>query len=277
MTPSLGCTSYTENFGEQTNDGYEFDVNAVVLRHKDFDLALNFSGTHNQNRITKISSALRALNKKNNEAEEDQTAPIAMYEEGESINAIKAVRSLGINPASGKELFLTREGKITENWNYLDKVVVGCSDPTLEGNIGMNIIWKNWSLNVLMRYSFGGQVYNSTLAERVEGIEPYSNADKRVLEERWQQPGDHSFYKDITDREVSKATSRFVQDYNYLEMSNLSLAYRLPQNWLKKMRLSSVRIGLNSSELFYVSTVKRERGLDYPFARQYTFSLNVNF
>ncbi len=249
----------------------------MVLRHKDFDLALNFSGTHNQNRITKISSALRALNKKNNEAEEDQTAPIAMYEEGESINAIKAVRSLGINPASGKELFLTREGKITENWNYLDKVVVGCSDPTLEGNIGMNIIWKNWSLNVLMRYSFGGQVYNSTLAERVEGIEPYSNADKRVLEERWQQPGDHSFYKDITDREVSKATSRFVQDYNYLEMSNLSLAYRLPQNWRKKMRLSSVRIGLNSSELFYVSTVKRERGLDYPFARQYTFSLNVNF
>lgn len=277
VTPSLGFTSYTENFGEQTNDGYEFDVNAVVLRHKDFDLALNFSGTHNQNRITKISSALRALNKKNNEAEEDQTAPIAMYEEGESINAIKAVRSLGINPASGKELFLTREGKITENWNYLDKVVVGCSDPTLEGNIGMNIIWKNWSLNVLMRYSFGGQVYNSTLAERVEGIEPYSNADKRVLEERWQQPGDHSFYKDIADREVSKATSRFVQDYNYLEMSNLSLAYRLPQNWLKKMRLSSVRIGLNSSELFYVSTVKRERGLDYPFARQYTFSLNVNF
>ena len=278
VTPSLGFTSYTENFGEQTNEGYEFDVNAVILRHKDFDLAVNFSGTHNQNRITKISSALRALNKKNNESEDaDQTSPIAMYEEGESINAIKTVRSLGINPASGKELFLTREGKITENWDYQDKVVVGCTDPTLEGNIGANVIWKNWSLNVLMRYSFGAQVYNSTLADRVEGIKPYVNADKRVLEERWQQPGDHSFYKDIKDREVSNATSRFVQDNNYLEMSNLSLSYRLPQSWLKKMRLSSVRIGLNSSELFYVSTVKRERGLDYPFAREYTFSLNVNF
>ncbi len=278
VTPSLGFTSYTENFGEQTNEGYEFDVNAVVFRHKEFDLAINFSGTHNQNRITKISSALRALNKENNESEDaDQTAPIAMYEEGESINAIKAVRSLGINPASGKELFLTRKGKITETWNYQDKVVVGCTDPTLEGNIGANVIWKNWSLNVLMRYSFGGQVYNSTLAERVEGVEPYSNADKRVLEERWQSPGDISFYKDIADRNVSNATSRFVQDNNYLEMSNISLSYRLPQNWLKKLRLSSVRIGLNSSELFYVSTVKRERGLDYPFAREYTFSLNVNF
>jgi len=278
VTPSLGFTSYTENFGEQTNKGYEFDLNAVVIRKKNFDFAINFSGTHNENRITKISSALRALNKENNESEDaDQTAPIAMYEEGESINAIKAVRSLGINPASGKELFVTRNGKVTETWNYQDKVVVGCTEPTLEGNIGANVIWKNWSLNVLMRYSFGGQVYNSTLAERVEGASPYKNADKRVLEERWQQPGDHSFYKDIADRDVSYASSRFVQDNNYLEMSNISLSYRLPQAWLKKLRLSSVRIGLNSSELFYTSSVKRERGLDYPFAREYTFSLNVNF
>lgn len=94
--------------------------------------------------LQKISSALRALNKENNESDDaDQTAPIAMYEEGESINAIKAVRSLGINPASGKELFLTRDGKITETWDYRDKIVVGCTEPDLEGNIGANIIWKN--------------------------------------------------------------------------------------------------------------------------------------
>lgn len=60
-------------------------MNAVLIRGKNFDFAINFSGTHNENRITKISSALRALNKENNESEDaDQTAPIAMYEEGES-------------------------------------------------------------------------------------------------------------------------------------------------------------------------------------------------
>ena len=278
VTPSLGFSSYTANYGKQKNDGYEFDVNAVIVRNKDFDWAVNFSGVHNQNRITKISSALSALNKANNESNgADQTKPIALYEEGESLNAIKAVRSLGINPANGKELFLTRNSEITETWDYRDKVVVGCTDPTLEGNIGTNIIWKNWSLNILMRYSFGGQLYNSTLAERVEGASPYTNADRRVLEERWQQPGQHCFYKDIADRSVSNYTSRFVQDNNFLEMSNISLSWRFPTEWLKKTRLSSVRIGLNSGSLFYVSTVKRERGLDYPFAREYTFSLNVNF
>lgn len=72
-------------------------------------------------------------------------------------------------------------------------------------------------------------------------------------------------------------TSRFVQDYNYLEMSNLSLSYRLPREWLKKIGFSNARIGLNTTNLFYVSSIKRERGLDYPFAREFTFSLNLNF
>ena len=277
VTPSLGFASYTENMGEQSNKGYEFDLNAVVIRNKHFDWAVNFSGTHNKNRIEKISEALRALNNTNNADVSRQTQPISMYEEGESLNAIKVVRSLGINPANGKELFLTRKGEITEEWDYRDKIVAGCTDPELEGNIGTNLIWKNFTLNVLFHYSFGGQVYNSTLASRVEGADPAANADKRVLEQRWQQPGDHTFYKDIADRSVSKATSRFVQDYNYLELSNISLSYRFDPRLLKKIGFSALRIGLNSNNLFYASTVKRERGLDYPFARQFTFSLNLNF
>lgn len=277
VTPSLGFDSYTENLGEQSNKGYEFDLNVVILRHKEFDWAVNFSGTHNENRIEKISEALRSLNNTNNADEKKQAQPIAMYEEGESLNAIKVVRSLGINPANGRELFLTRDGKITEEWNYQDKIVAGCTDPKLEGNIGTNIIWKNFTLNLLFRYSFGGQLYNSTLASRVEGADPAANADKRVLEERWQKPGDRTFYKDIADRSVPKASSRFVQDYNYLELSNISLSYRFDPQLLKKIGFTALRVGLNSNNLFYASTVKRERGLDYPFARQYTFSLNLNF
>ncbi len=277
VAPSLGFPSYIENYGEQSNKGYEFDINVVLIRNRGFDWAVNVSGTHNENRIEKISNALANLNRKNNENPENQTKPISFYEKGESLTAIKVVRSLGINPASGKELYLTRTGAITEVWDYQDKVVCGDATPELVGNIGTNVVWKQFSLNVLFRYGFGGQLYNSTLSERVEGADPYANADKRVLNERWQRPGDYSFYKDIADRSVSKASSRFVQDNNYIEMSNVSLSYRVHPDALKKCGLSALRIGLNSGNLFYLSTVKRERGLDYPFARQFTFSLNLNF
>jgi TonB-linked SusC/RagA family outer membrane protein len=279
VPPSLGFKSYTENFGKQSNQGYEFDLGGVIIRDRDWDWAVNVNGTHNTNRVKKISSALAALNASAhvNATPAMLARPIAMYEEGESLSAIKAVRSLGINPASGNELFLTRTGAVTETWDYRDKIVAGDSEPKLEGNISTNLIWKQFSLNAILRYGFGGQLYNYTLSERVEGASPYVNADKRVLNERWRKPGDYTFYKNIADRTVSRASSRFVQDYNYLEMGNISLGYRVNPTLLKPYGISSLRVGLNAANLFHFSTVKRERGIDYPFARQFTFSLNLNF
>ena len=240
---------------------------------------MNVSGTRNRNRVEKISSVLAVLNTENHTQADETTLqrPIAMYEEGESRTAIKVVRSLGINPASGRELFLTRANTVTEKWDYRDKVTVGDTEPDLEGNISTNLIWKQFSVNILLRYAFGGQVYNTTLSERVEGASPYANADRRVLTERWRNPGDVSFYKDIADRSVSYATSRFVQDNNYLELRNISLSYRFAPELLKPWGISNARVALNTSDLFHLSTVKRERGIDYPFARQFTFSLNLNF
>ena len=279
VPPSLGFVTYTENFGEQSNRGFEFDVNAVIIRQPSLDWAVNVSGTRNRNRVEKISSVLAALNTENHTQADETTLqrPIAMYEEGESRTAIKVVRSLGINPASGRELFLTRANTVTEKWDYRDKVTVGDTEPDLEGNISTNLIWKQFSVNILLRYAFGGQVYNTTLSERVEGASPYANADRRVLTERWRNPGDVSFYKDIADRSVSYATSRFVQDNNYLELRNISLSYRFAPELLKPWGISNARVALNTSDLFHLSTVKRERGIDYPFARQFTFSLNLNF
>lgn len=277
VAPSLGFNTYTENFGKAKNRGYEFSVQAVIVRSRDFDWAVNFSGTHNKNRIVKISNALAALNEENNSDASQFTKPIAMYEEGESLSAIKAVPSLGINPQTGNELFLTKDGRITETWDYRDKVLAGDTQSKLQGGFGTNFMWKGLSLNVLFSYGWGGQRYNTTLSERVEGADPRANADKRVLDERWKEVGDHSFYKNIANRSVSNVTTRFVQDNNYLEMSNLSIAYSLKGNWIKSKGLNNLRIGFNTSNLFYASSIRRERGLDYPFAREYTFSLNVNF
>ena len=277
VAPSLGFTSYTENFGEAKNEGYEFSISGVIVRNRDVDWAISFTGTHNKNRILKISNALAALNEENNSDSEQFTRPISMYEEGESLSAIKAVQSLGINPQTGNELFLTKDGRITETWNYKDKVLCGDTQSKLQGALSTNFMWKNLSINILFSYGWGGQRYNTTLAERVEGADPRVNADRRVLEERWKKSGDHSFYKNIAQRTVSNATSRFVQDNDYIELSNLSISYRIVGGWVDRLGISSIRMGVNTNSLFYASTIKRERGLDYPYASEYTFSLNINF
>lgn len=120
-------------------------------------------------------------------------------------------------------------------------------------------------------------VYNQTLVDRVEDADLSRNVDERVLKGRWQKPGDHTFFKDIASRDRTEVTSRFVQDENVLQFKSLSLSYSFPQKWIKKMYMERMKLTFQMEDLFRISTVKRERGLDYPFARTFNFGLQVQF
>ena len=105
------------------------------------------------------------------------------------MTSIWAVRSLGIDPTTGKELFLNRDGSITDTWDASQEVVVGNTEPKLNGSIGLNATYKNWSLFAAFQYEFGGQEYNQTLVDRVENADiANGNVDLRVLTQRWQNP-----------------------------------------------------------------------------------------
>lgn len=278
VAPSLGFTSYTENFGEIENIGDELSVNAVLIRKKDFDWGINISASHNSNKIRKINDALNSTNSNSGaESSKKDNRPQTYYQEGQSMNVIRAVKSLGINPANGKELFQTLDGRVTETWNSNDLQIMGNGEAKIYGSFGTNFTWKQWTLSASFRYSYGGQMYNSTLAERVEGANLYNNADERALEGRWKKPGDVTFFKDIADHSTSKTTSRFIQDDNYVTLSNLAFYYRFTHAFLKKLGISQIKLGTNLTDVFYWSTIKQERGLSYPFSRSFSFSFNLNF
>ena len=97
-----------------------------------------------------------------------------------------------------------------------------------------------------------------------------------MLTDRWKKPGDKTFFKDIALQEnVSNLTTRFVQDYNVLNIGSISLGYDLKSQWCKKIGLNSLRFTFNMGDVYRFSTVKEERGLSYPFARTVTFSLSA--
>ena len=287
--PSLGFSSLTENLGKMENTGWELNLRGFIIKKPQFNVSLFASASHNRNRIKAISSALESFNKKTdssegmteNEYKQASHTFLTRYEEGQSTTAIYAVRSLGIDPMTGEEIFLTKAGKPTKTWNADDKVVVGDTEPDVRGTFGTNVGWKGLYLNLTFSFQYGGQAYNQTLVDKVENSNKYQNVDKRVLTETWQKPGDVSRYKaNITSRLVqyyTYASSRFVQDYDLLQLSSLSLQYELPKKWISPLRVESVRLSFNTSDLGYWSTVKRERGTSYPYSRSFTFGLRVNF
>lgn len=288
---STGFRSYRDNIGEVSNKGCEFDLRIVALNKQDLQLIFNANLAHNKNRIEKISESLRAYNERVQKQFEEQLAwndpdralqsqPFLQYEEGGSLNSIWGVRSMGINPADGQEVFVGRNGELTRAWSASDQVVLGTTEPKVQGAFGFNLVWKQWSLYTSFMYEAGGQQYNQTLVDKVENVNIYTgNVDRRVLTERWTKPGDKARFKSlVTGRktvEQTKPTSRFVEDYNMLQWNSMELGYDFSRNVLNKMHLNMLRLTLGLTDILHVSSVKQERGTSYPFARTVTFSLKL--
>lgn len=282
IAPSLGFLSYTENVGETENNGVEVAARYMIIREtsKGIFWSVNASGAHNSNKITKISNAMQKRNDdvKQKANEEGTTAPLLLYEEGNSVTSIYAVRSLGIDPSNGMEMYLTKAGVKTYTWNTNDQVRVGDTRPDLEGVIGTSLTWKNFYFSANFRYLFGGQTYNTTLVDRVENANLYQNVDRRVYEERWREPGNESFFKDIKNTDKTRQTSRFVQDENVLSCESISIAYDITApKVLKAIGAERIKVSGYLNDAFRFSSVKQERGLNYPFARRFAFSLNISF
>ena len=190
---------------------------------------------------------------------------------------------MGIDPATGKEIYLDKNGNPTTVWNTADRVYAGV-DATYgspyRGNASTMIRWKDFTLNVSFGYQWGGQTYNSTLIDRVEVTNltiGRQNVDQRVFSDRWQKPGDKTFFKGYSN-EATYATSRFVMDDNWFDIQSVSLQYRYSTARLQQATgLQSILFGVNMSDLWHFSSIKYERGTSYPFARNIQGSVTFLF
>ena len=134
LAPSTGFSSQTVNAGELQNKGFDVSLNVIAFQdlQRQIFWTVGVNANHNKNTIRKISNWLQALNE---EQLASEGAPLPTYQEGHSTTTLYTVRSWGIDPSSGQEVYLTRDGKKTFTWNALDKVPVGDTNPKVSGAI----------------------------------------------------------------------------------------------------------------------------------------------
>ncbi|MCF0172169.1 MAG: SusC/RagA family TonB-linked outer membrane protein [Bacteroidales bacterium] len=291
LPSSSGFTSYMDNLGKIQNKGCELDVRINAVNTKDWGLMVFGNLSHNKNRIMEISDALKAYNEQvdklyadyregsTSQQDSKYSTPHTKFIEGGSTTSIFGMKSLGINPANGKELYLTPEGKVTYQWSAADQVIIGDTEPKIRGSFGFNARWKQLSLFTSFLYRAGGQQYNQTLVSYVEDVNLLAtNADRRVNSMRWKNPGDVTQFKGISENGyTTRPTSRFVQRDNLLQFNSVSLSYDVRPEIIHKAGISMARIMASMQDLGYWSTIHRERGLAYPFSRTFNFSVNLSF
>lgn len=299
VVPSMGFSSYKANLGKVENKGYELSLAVTPWRddNRRAWITLTASALHNDNKIKEIYDVFRSWNEKQDALKEEMatedtynteeykkqmTRLSTKYYEGQSMTALWGVRSLGINPVNGEEMYLDKDGKTTSTWSTADEVVIGDSNPKLRGNFGLNGGYRGFTFSLICSYKFGGDLYNTTLIDKVENVTGYDNLDKRILDS-WRNVGDVSQYRALKvsaggQPTYTKPTSRFVQRDNEIYFTSLNVGYDFyGAAWLKKLSLERLKCSFYTSDLLRLSTVKVERGTSYPFARTFSFSLQATF
>lgn len=282
LAPSTGFSTYKENLGDMSNKGFEVYLRANVFSAKDFGVNITGNMAHNVNNLVKVSNSLKTLNDKVDQYQTDptkkaQATPLLRYNEGQSTTTFYAVKSLGIDPENGKEIFVKKNGSLTYEWDVKDILPLVDLAPKADGNFGSSINYKGIFLNLNFYYRFGGYAYNQTLVDRVENADPRFNVDSRVLSDRWVKPGDQSFFKNIADLTLTNVSSRFLQKDNLIELRSINLSYDLSKKLVKQMGFQMLRTSFTANDLFRSSSIQMERGIAYPFERSFTVSIQGSF
>lgn len=278
LPPSTGTTTVKDNLGKQVSNGIEFSVWGKIIKTKDWEWNVTVNGLHTSTTIKNISDALRRRNEQN-AAQTTSVAPLLQYREGESPTTIYAVRSAGIDPATGNEIFIRKDGSYTYTYDANDQVAVGDRNPDLQGAISSQLKWRGFSLSASFSYRFGGDLYNTTRVQKIENIDPRYNADVRAFTERWKAPGDVVPYLDIKANGGRSYvySDRFVEKDNELWLSSLFLQYDFPLELIRPWHLQKLYVGAGMSDLFRLTTARYERGTAYPYSRNVNFTLGVTF
>jgi hypothetical protein len=275
--------SYFDNLGAIDNKGLEIALNYNIIcnTHKSIYWNVSVNVLHNEDRIMATSAFLDKVNTANDATTVDQTRPQPHFVVGQSLTGIWVARSLRVDPRNGKEVFLKPDGNETFNWNEASKIVAGDMTPKWQGSFGTSVVLKKFSAGIYFNYQLNVQGYNQTLVDRVENANMLYNTDVRAAESRWKQAWDIVQFKPVSLNGLATAptyaTSRFVQDNAFVNCSTVSMGYTLPQHLAAKIGAQGLKIGLMGNNLFGWHAMQAERGIYYPFQKQYSFSVNANF
>jgi hypothetical protein len=164
--------------------------------------------------------------------------------------------------------------------------------------LNLNAGWKGFDVNVLIQ---GAANYTVKIAEAWQTpFYAQLNAPEYMMD-RWHMAD--PFNKDSqwipgmfpATRDINSASSVHVENdfwrknASYVRLKNIELGYTFSKVGLKKLKISSIRIYVNGSNLYtlcdkFLKNFDPERGegpygveYDYPLTKAYNVGLNVTF
>ncbi|MEZ5043189.1 MAG: TonB-dependent receptor [Saprospiraceae bacterium] len=244
LSATTGWASRLANVGEMNNSGIEFELIGDVIRKNGLTVSLFGSISTNKNKITKLDN--------NGEDIINAASGVSLLREGLPVNTYYLVRYVGVDPATGDQLFLDLDGNVTNK--HSDDYAVAIEDkapqPKYFGSFGLKANYKGLDFNANFYYSGGNYVYNYMMAVlESDGANININQSIDALN-YWKQPGDTDVLPrpDITANTLN--SDRYLQKGDYMRLRNITMGYSLPTKLLNKAAIQRLRLFVQATNLY---------------------------
>ena len=279
--------------GEMTNTGYDFVINVIPVRTKDFTWQLSLNTSETKNKVNK-NQRINTLN--------DYLEGSAVVD-GEAFSTFYSFKYNGLNDENGTPEFAYMDVlNGASPLNYLVKS--GKFTPDFSGGLNMMFKYRNWSLFALFNVQWGGHARLPKLydTDNNYGIPTPEQNVSRDLALRWRKVGDKTnipsiptseAYIDLPATASVASTERKLYDmYNnsdlrvantdFIRCRSLSLSYEFNQKWLSRIAAQRFVIKASMTNPFMWVSDSKWDGLDpetgnWPARRVTSLSLQVMF
>ena len=242
MALSTGFSGYNANVGDMENKGFETSISGLIIDNYDIKWRLTLTASQIKNKVLKLTEGSDVI-----------TRGLQVIEVGKELSTYYIAKSAGVDPATGAQLYwvydLDENGdKKGEDYISSDyqkatnsKYYFGSRIPKLYGGISMDFSFKGIDLSVLTTYSIGGVTFDGLYRSSMNIMYNGNTWNKNQLR-RWQKPGDITDVPRVEQNPRYADSDMYLLDASYFAIKNVTLGYTLPQKWVKKADISSLRI-----------------------------------
>lgn len=274
LSYTSGFASVTTNAGKMRNKGIEGTIEGDVVRGRDYGVTLFANLSYNNNKITSLGQ-------------------VNQFEQGTSIIRVGlplgshyAVKSAGVDPATGNYLYYNRDGSTTATYSASTQSVAefGTYIAPFFGGFGLNANYKGFSIQSLFSFSRGFKRFNNQDFFLNNPANAGTYNMETVVKTIWQNPGDVTTIGRVAS--ARQFNSSDIQDASFFRFKNLQLGYTLPKSVLSKIKyFKGLRVFAQGENLatwtkwtgFDPEDSNNLASFEYPTARTFTFGLNVTF
>ena len=292
-----GFSSTLKNIGEINNRGLEFELGSDIIKKQDFRWTASINATFIDSKVTKLSDG-KPIIWYDPTGKDDRARFI--YQENQSTLAFYGLEWAGVNKENGKNVWYTNDGTegdflfegrgASYNYTKAQQTIIGNANPKVYGGINTDVEYKGLSLGLNFAYKIGGKLYDATSKDVADDGYYWERIHAQYfVDESWSPSNMEGNFPMVSGRDledVNQISSRHLYDASYLLLKNISLSYKIPNDYLSKIGINNARIFFNGSNLLTFSKYKYmdpevnqygSRGWEIPTPKTYTFGLKFNF